>query len=202
MQSPDTEDRLSRIRARLDEMQRRTMSSLTVTNPVDGIQYLAAGTGHVYLFDPHGTLILASQGGTQWGYLNPWQDYVMFQAKPTGSAFAFTGALQTTLWATLYPNQPRMQFTVDTQVNSSSGAIADTQVSYTVNGGSPVTVPVSVAATSSTTRISTSFTYLWPSDLFGAKVRVSFQARIRTGTGNPALDSVVYAPTRIYGAPQ
>lgn len=202
MQSPTDTNPLARIEQRLAEMQRRTMSTLTVTNPVDGITYLRVSGGHVYMFDSNGTLILGNVGPPSWGYLNPWQNYVLFPSQPPVISNALSGPMQNTALSVLYPNQARMSFTVTTKVASSTGGVADTQVVYTVNGGSPVTIAASVASTTSTTGVTQSFEYVWPADYFGDKIRISFQARIRPGTGDPLNDYAIYAAARLYGKPQ
>lgn len=202
MQSPTDPNPLARIENRLAEMQRRTMSSLDVTNPVDGITYLHIATGQVWMYDSNGTLILANQGSPNWGYLNPWQNYVLYPSQPPVISNALSGGMQNTALGTLYPNQPRMSFTVATRVSSSTLGVADTQVVYTVNGGSPVTIAASIASTTSTTAVTQSFEYVWPADYFGAKIQIRFQARIRPGTGDPLNDFAVYAPSRLYGKPQ
>lgn len=202
MQSPTDPDPLARIEQRLAEMQRRTMSTLTVTNPADGVAYLDISGSRLRMRDSNGTFILANQGPPSWGYLNPWQNYVLFPFQPPVISNALTGPMQNTALATLYPNQARMSFTVTTVVSSSTGGIADTQVVYTVNGGSPVTIAASVGTTASTTGVTSSWEYVWPADYFGDKIKVMFQARIRPGTGDPLNDYAIYAPSRLYGKPQ
>lgn len=201
MQSPTDTDPLARIANRLAEMRRRTISTLKVTNPGDGIAYLDIADGRVIMRDGNGTVILLGNLAPEWGYNNPWQNYCVSPTQQGASSFAVSGAMQTTSWATLYPNQPRMKFTVNTKVASSTGGIGDTQVAYTVNGGAPTVIPVSVASTSSTSFVSSSFEYLWPADYFDDKIRIMFQARIRPGTGDPLLDTVIYSPSRLYGSP-
>lgn len=202
MKSPTEPDPLGRIEERLAEMQRRTMSTLDVTNPADGITYLHIARGQLGMYDSNGTLILANSSTPGWGYLNPWQNYTMFPAQPPAISNALSGPMQTTALATLYPNQARMFFTVTTKVSSLTGGIADTQIVYTVNAGSPVTIAGSVANTTSTTGVTASFQYLWPADYFGAKIKIMFQARIRPGTGDALNDFAIYAPSRLYGGPQ
>lgn len=201
MQSPTSVDALARIQNRLAEMRCRTISTLTVTNPADGIAYLQVSDSRVIVRDGNGTIILLGNLPPEWGYQNPWQNYTLTPTQQGASSFALTGALQTTSWATFYPNQPRMKITVNTKVNSSTGAIGDTQVAYTVNGGAPTVITGSAQATASTSFVSTSFDYLWPADYFGDKVQILFQARIRPGTGDPVNDSVIYSPSRLYGSP-
>lgn len=201
MRSPSETDPLVRIENRLAEMRRRTISSLTVTNPNDGIAYLEIASDRVIMRDPHGSVILLGNLSPEWGYNNPWQNYTLSPTQQGASSFALTGAMQTTSWATLYPNQPRIKFTVNTKVDSSTGGVGDTQIAYTVNGGAPTVIAASVASTTSTSFVSTSIEYLWPADYFGDRIQILFQARIRSGTGNPLLDSVVYSPSRLYGSP-
>lgn len=201
MQSPKSDDSLARIQTRLAEMRRRTVSTLTVTNPVDGIAYLEISGNRVIIRDGNGAVILLGNLAPEWGYNNPWQNYTISPTQQGASSFALTGALQTTSWATFYPNQPRVKFTVNTKVDSITGAVADTQIAYTVNGGVATVIPGTEASTSSTTFTSSSFEYLWPGDYFGDRIQVLFQARIRPGTGDPILDSVIYSPSRLYGSP-
>lgn len=201
MQSATGVDPLTRIENRLAEMRRRTISTLTVTNPADGIAYLEVGGGRVTMRDGNGTVILLGNLPPEWGYQNPWANYTLSPTQQGASSLAVTGPMQTTSWATLYPNQPRIKVTVNTKVGSTTGGIADTQVAYTVNGGSPTVIPASVAASSSTSFVSSSFEYVWPADYFGDKIQVLFQARIRPGTGDPLLDTATFSPSRLYGSP-
>lgn len=192
------EDKLTALERRLDEMQRRTMSTLSVTNPVDGITYVQISNGQVWIYDSNGTLILGS--ASSWGYLNPWQNYVAFPATPPLISNALTGAMQNTATATFYPNQARMFFTVKATSDSVTGGIVDVQVSYTVNGGAPVLIADSVNTTAST--VTYSFECVWPTDFFGDRINVLFQARVRPGTGDPLNDMAIFGPIRLYGGPQ
>jgi hypothetical protein len=192
------QDRIAAMERRLDEMQRRTMSTLSITNPVDGITYVQINDGQVWIYDSNGTLILA--GASSWGYLNPWQNYVAFPATPPLISNALTGAMQNTATATLYPNQARMFFTVTASADSVTGGIADVQVTYTVNGGSPVLIADSVNETGTT--VTYSFEYVWPADYFGDRINILFQARVRPGTGDPLNDMAIFGPIRLYGGPQ
>lgn len=201
MKSPTTFDPLARIENRLAEMRRRTISTLMVTNPADGIAYLEVAGGRVIMRDGNGTIILLGNLRPEWGYQNPWANYTLSPAQLGASSLAVTGSMQTTSWATLYPNQSRIKVTVNTKVDSSTGGIADTQVAYTVNGGAPTIIPASIAESASTSFVSSSFEYLWPADYFGDRIQVLFQARIRPGTGNPLVDTATFSPSRLYGSP-
>lgn len=197
----DSEDYRGRIERRINEMYRRTMSSLTVTNPADGIIYLDIAADHAIIRDPNGSLILYANSAPEWGYNNPWQNYPLMLTQQSASSLGVSGPFTTTAWATIYPNQPQMRFTVQTKVGSSTGGVGDYQVAYTVNGGAPTVIPASVGSTTSTTFVTTSFDYVWPSDLFGDRVQILWQARIRPATGSPLVDTVAFSPSRLYGVP-
>lgn len=200
MRSQD-EDTRSRIERRIDEMYRRTMSSLTVTNPDDGVVYLEINPTRAALRDPNGTFILYSNAAPEWGYNNPWQNYPLMLTQQSASSLVGSGPFATAVWATLYPNQPRMRFTTQAKVATSTGGIGDYQVAYTVNGGAPTVIPGSSGSTSSLTFVASSFEYTWPSDLFGDRVQILYQCRIRPGTGDPLTDVAWFSPSRLYGVP-
>lgn len=202
MRSPNDEDRIDWIARRMDEMERRTMSTLTVTNPVDGIAYLDIQGGHVRIRDGAGSSIMDTVAAPGFGYVSPLQNYVMFFNLPPLVAAGFSGPLVTTASATFSPNQARLNITTVVYVESDTGAVADYQISYTVNGGSPVVIPGSVSSTSTPwTPITLSYSYAWPGDYFTSTIKLLFQARIRPGTGDPALDDVIFSPLRLYGVP-
>jgi hypothetical protein len=202
----DNSDRLDRLEQRFAEMQRRTMANLTVTNPADGQTYLRV-SGAPQLYDSTGASILLAASSGSWGYSNPWQNYVMFPVEPPGG-YAIAGGFVDSHVATLYPNQPRIYITAKallTNIDPSAeptGAIADWQTVYSVDGVGSTPIP-GLSGTTSTPEVSVvqSVTYLWPADYFNHRIQIRFQARIRSGTGN-GDDYTRLSPTRVYGGPQ
>lgn len=204
MQSPDTEDRLSLLEARVAEMQRRTMSSLTVTNPTDGIAYLQVTTGHVRLRDQTGSTILDTAASPSFGYAKPLQNYVGFVQLPSIASAGFVGPLVKATSATFRPNAARLNVTTLAFLETSTTGIGDYQVQYTVDGGAPTVIPASVGViqpAAAFTQQLLSWSYVWPSDYFGHKIELQFMARVRPATGDPLLDDILITPLRLYGAP-
>lgn len=204
MQSPDTEDRLTLLEVRLAEMQRRTMSSLTVTNPADGIAYLQVTAGHVRLRDSTGTPILDTAAAPSFGYAQPLQNYVGFVQLPSIASAGFVGPLVKATSATFRPNAARLFVTTLAFLETTTTGIGDYQVQYTVDGGAPVVIPGSVgtiAPASAFVPQLLSWSYVWPADYFSHKIEIQFMARVRPATGDPALDDILITPLRLYGAP-
>lgn len=204
MQVPDTEDRLSLLEARMAEMQRRTMSSLTVTNPTDGVAYLQITSGHVRLRDSTNSLILDTAAAPSFGYAKPLQNYVGFVQLPSIASAGFVGPFVKATSATFRPNAARLNVTTLAFLETTTTGIGDYQVQYTVDGGSPVVIPGSagtIAAAAAFTPQLLSWSYVWPADYFAHKIELQFMARVRPATGDPALDDILITPLRLYGAP-
>lgn len=193
------EDRVARIEARLEEMRRRTVSSLTVTN---GVTYLKVANGRITLRDGNGGAILDTAPSPAFGYNQPLQNYTVFPVLPPATSDSFQGPYRNTMVTRFRPNQPRMEISTTSEffndIDVSSTGIADWQLVYTVNGGSPVTIPGSSGSLLAWGITTQTYSYTWPADYFSSIILLQFQARIRPGTGT-VNDGIGYAPSRLYG---
>jgi hypothetical protein len=207
MYSASSSDRLDELERKLAEMQRRTMSSLSITNPSNNVSMVNINQSYTALNDKNGATILYSATSSHWGYSNPWQNYVVVpSAPPSGSVFA--GGFVDSQVAYFWPNQPRMLLTIKTVMTNidpsvePTGAIGDWQVVYSVDGVGSTAIPGLSGSTSTPeVTVTQSASYLWPADYFNHKIQLRYQCRIRPGTGN-GDDYMLVAPTRLYGGPK
>lgn len=194
------EDRIAALRARIEEMRRRTVSSLTVTN--SGVEYLKVASGRITLRDGSGGPILSTAPAPAFGYTQPLQNYTVFPVLPPATSDAFQGPFVNTMVTRFRPNQPRIEISTTTEffndIDLTSTGIADWQLVYTVNGGAPITIPGSSGSLLAWGTTTQTYSYTWPADYFSSIILLQFQARIRPGTGT-VNDGIGYAPSRLYG---
>lgn len=181
-------------------MRRRTVSTLTVTNPVNQVVYLDVRNQQVSISDNTGSSILANALSPRWGYDKLLQNHVMFVVAQQPPQTADPMVMSDATVAVFRPNQARVKVTTSTKVQGDPGGIAETQAQYSVNGGSLVTIPASVFSTTSHTDVLNSWEYVWPDDYWGDFIMLHFQSRIQPGVGG--FHRAAHGPIRLYGAPQ
>lgn len=204
MRSSDSMDKIQRLEQRLIEMQRRTMSTLTVTDPVSGVSMVQIRNGQVILTDQAGFAILWGSKLPRWGYEMPWTNYVAFPSAATGAPLLSetAGVFVDFSTARLRPSSARLKVATLCRVNSVTvGATIDTRCTYSINGGADTVIAASVFSTTSTSSVSNTWDFVWPSDLFSSVVTLRFQGKL-SGSFDAVNDSGNLSPYRIYGAPQ
>lgn len=201
MYSPATTDQLAVLEQRLQEMRRRTLSSLAVTNPATGVKVLEVATDRVTFRGNTGGGILQSAISPRWGFDAPWGSTVAFSSAALGSSsgVADLSVYEPYVTARFRPSNARLLGTTTTTILSSTGATCDTRVMYRVNGGSQVQITAGIFSTTSTVAVKHSWEYLWPADYFNSVIDLEFQARL-SGTFDPLSDFVFHGATRLYGA--
>ena len=198
MYSPNGTDRLAVLERRLTEMRRRTLSSLAVTNPANGVKIVEIGSGQITFRDNTGAPIL--NASPLWGFAVPWASTVAFSSEALGSS---SGVADISLYepyvtARLRPNNPKLLGGTTTRVLSSIGATCDTRVMYRVNGGPQVQITEANFSTTSTVSVRNTWQYLWPGDYFDDVIDIEFQARL-SGTFDPVNDFIFHGASRVYG---
>jgi hypothetical protein len=176
------------------------MSTLTVTNPADGVTMLDIRNDRVSVSDGDGGLILLNAAAPEWGYKILLQNHVMFVNSQQGPAWISAETMTDSVVAVFKPNQARIKVTTSTKVQGDPGGIAETQAVYQVNGGSPVLIPASVFNSNVHADVLNSWEYVWPDDYWDDTVTLHFQTRIQPGAGG--FHRSTHGPVRLYGAPQ
>lgn len=201
MYSSTGTDKLAQLEQRLQEMRRRTISTLSVTNPDTGVKILEIGDNRVTFRANTGRPIFQSDKDPRWGLAVPWGSTVAFPVEAFGSSsgVADISVYEPYMTARLRPNNPRLLGGTTTRVVSSIGATCNTRVMYRVNGGSQVQITAADYTTTSTVSVRNAWEYLWPGDYFDDVIDVEFQARL-SGTFDPINDFIFHGASRLYGA--
>jgi hypothetical protein len=194
-------DKREEIEGRIRELQRRTLSNLTVTDP-DADTIFRVEDGLVTVTGTDGNFILWTTRPPQWGFANPWANYVMYPSQPIGAADA---AYVNGVWvsngnARIRPQHARLKVTTATRAIATAGARVELKASYTVNGGPTVDILESMHSTLNTAgaTITNSWEYVWPVDYWDDVITLSFRSRyVGTVAGG---DATYHGPTRFYGA--
>lgn len=202
MQSPTNQDRIVAIKARLEELRRRTVSTLTVTDPVSGVKYIQSDSKNLTFRGNDGNRILGTAIAPRWGSEDPWPNYVAFPTQPIYPNNYPIDTFSPSALARFRPTSARLQITTATRVVSVTGAVCETKIVYTVNGGAPVTIPGSTFNTTSTTAVTNSVSYVFPADYWGSIISLEFQSRFSPGTFDPVNDFFWHSPIRTYGDKQ
>lgn len=185
MQAPDDDTldgQLTALEHYLDELDRKTWSNFTVTNPTTGVKNLEITPPAVNLRDSNGNIIFGGRSdvGIQ-GFKMP---LPMYPSITNAGSLTATTSTFVTLWQTrTFVNSRGIQMTYRYQDLAPAGGSNEYRVQYDTGSG-PVTIPQSVVIATAPAMTVKQFAFLWPSDLFDTEVTITIQARIASGTGS------------------
>lgn len=190
---------MAQVEQRLAEMQRRTMSTLTVSN-LNGAM-LDVGDGHVIFRHPADGTVLLANDPTQWGYDAPLAATTVFSSAPFSSSSDVANISNYNVYARarLYPQSPRIRISTRTyRVVTNPSVVCEFRCVYRLNGGSDTVIAESQGATTATSATEHNWEFIWPaSNYFGALIELDFQARLQGAVVGG--DALFHSPSRIYG---
>lgn len=169
----------------LDELDRRTKSTFSVTNPATGVKNLEVGpVGDGYqvtLRDSNGNIIFGNRPDI--GFQGFRMPMPMYPSIPYSGGITATSTTWVTMWSmqTLV-NSTEVQVAYRYGDTSPAGGTTETRVAYDTGSGLTV-MTGSTASAVNPTNSTKQFAFVWPSDLFDTEVQVLFQARMGSGAG-------------------
>lgn len=186
MISPSADDfdaRVAELERHLDELDRRTYSNFTVTNPTTGVKNLEVGplvSGYqVTLRDSNGNTIYGNR--TDIGVAGFRMPMPMYPGVPYSGGLTATSTTWVTMWQIrTFVNSTEVQIAYRFGDSSPSGGTTEARVAY--DSGSGVTV-MDTSSGVNPTNTTKSFAFVWPTDLFDTEVQIFFQARMGSGGG-------------------
>jgi hypothetical protein len=179
----------------LDELDRKTYSNFSVTNPTTGVKNLEVGpVGDKYqvrLRDSNGNVIYGNHLNPDIGIDGFRMPMPMYPSIPYTGGFTAT----TSTWVTMYRfltmvNSSGIQVAYRYGDQAPAGGTLEARVQYNIGGG-PITITDSVVTAVGIGHAITSFAFTWPADIFDIQVEILLQARMATGSG-AALASPMY----------
>lgn len=192
----DFDAKVAELERFLEELDRRTYSNFTVTNPATGVKNLEVGptsNGYVVrLRDDNGNTLYGNETTVaDWGITGYRMPLPMYPTIPaSGLAFGTTTTWVTTWETSTFVNTAVIQGRYIYQDVSPSGGTSEFRVAYDTGSGL-VAMTESVVSAVNPGVTAKQFTYSWPSDFYDTEVKIYFQCRFATGTG-AAVCSPVY----------
>lgn len=192
--------RLQRIEQRLDEMQRRTMSNLSVTTDA-GVKVLEIQADSATIRTPAGDALLVTATLPQWGFREPWAPITAF---PTSAFSSSSDSPDPAVYSTMStarfkPTSAKLLGgTLAYRLSSAPTATCEFRVQYRINGGSLIDIAASHGSTTSGTAVQFTWEYIFPVDVYDDDITLEFQARL-AGPFDPLLDAAFFSPFRLYG---
>lgn len=177
--------RVAELERFLDELDRRTYSNFTVTNPTTGVRNLEVGPVgagfQVTVRDSNGNTIFGNRPDI--GFRGFRMPMPMYPAVPYGGGLTATTTTWVTMWhMQTFVNSTEVQVSYRFGDTSPAGGTTETRVAY--DSGSGLTVMTgSDSSGVNPTNSTKQFAFVWPTDLYDTEVQVFFQARMGTGTG-------------------
>jgi hypothetical protein len=181
--SDDFNDQVAELERYLDELERRTYSNFTVTNPSTGVKNLEvgpSGSGYkVTLRDSNGNTIWGNRSDVGiTGFRMPLPMYPSL-------AIAGSGAVDTTwvdMWScTTFVNSKNVQVAYRYQDIAPSGGTSECRVQYDAGAGRVTMTGSTVSAVNAAGAFG--FSFPWPSDYFDTEIMIVLQGRISSGVG-------------------
>lgn len=188
----DFNARVAELERFLDELDRRTHSNFTVTNPSSQVKHLEVGPINgqyqVVLRDDNGNTIYGTD--PNWGLAGPKFPLPMYPSVPaTGLVFGTTSAWVNCWQTTTFVQTSNMQISYRYKDFSPSGGTAELRVAYDAGAGL-VTMSESVVSAVAPPHSVHSFSYTWPADFYDTEVDLFFQARMAAGSGATASSPI------------
>lgn len=195
MRSPgndDIEAQLAALEQYLDELDRKTRSNLSVTNPVTGIKNLEVNqTDGVTLRDDNGNIIFGANV-SQWGFKAPRMPMPVYPTQvASGLLFADTTTWVTFWQTSTFVNAPVLQLAYRYKDFSPSGGTSQCRVVYNVGAGD-VIITDSIDSFINPTNQQKYAEFTWPTDIYDTEVNIYLQGRMSAGTGNMAVSPVFF----------
>lgn len=185
----DFDARVAELERFLDELDRRTWSNFTVTNPSTGVRNLevgpVAGGYQVTLRDSNGNTIFGNRPDI--GFRGFRMPMPMYPSIPYGGGLAATNTTWVTIWQIqTFVNSTEVQVAYRFGDSAPSGGTTETRVAY--DSGAGLTVMTGSASSAvNPTNSTNQFAFAWPLDLFDTEVKIFFQARMGTGSGSAVI---------------
>lgn len=191
MISPTGDDPVAELERYLDELDRRTRSSFTVTNPATGVANLEVGPSgtsyRVRLRDSNGNTIFGNRAQGIEGYRMP---LPMYPSVPYSGYIYDSTTTFIDIWlAKTFVNSPTLNVTYRYGDLVPSGGTMEARVQYDIGAGR-VTIAGSTVSAVNPTNSTKSFTFAWPSDVFNTEVTLAIQTRMASGSGQAAASPV------------
>lgn len=191
----DFDARVAELGRFLEELDRRTYSNFTVTNPATGVKNLevgpaTAGRYQLRLRDDNGNTIYGNDTTEDWGLVGYRQPMPMYPTVPaSGLTFGTTTTWVTTWETQTFVNTRNMQIRYIYNDVFASGGTSEYRVAYDAGAGLVVMTGSLVSAVVSTLS-GKQFSYTWPADFYDTEVQIFFQCRMASGSGNAVLSPV------------
>lgn len=194
MISPTGDDfaaQVAELERYLDDLDRRTRSTFTVTNPATGVKNLEvgpAGTGYtVRLRDSNGNTIFGNRAQGIEGYRMP---LPMYPSVPYSGYIYDSTSTFIDIWLTrTFVNSPSLNVTYRYGDLVPSGGTMEARVQYDLGAGR-VTMPGSTVSAVNPVNATQTFTFTWPTDVFATEVTIAIQTRMASGAGQAAASPV------------
>lgn len=191
----DFDARAAELERFLDELDRRTASNFTVTNPVSGVKNLEVGpVGDKYqiqLRDSNDNTIFGNHLNPDIGFAGFKMPMPMYPSIPYAGGVTATTSTWVTMWHTrTVVNSPNVQASYRYGDTAPAGGTTEARLQYDIGAG-PVAVATSVASSVNPTNTPKAFVFAWPFDVFDVEVTLLLQARVASGTG-AAVASPMY----------
>lgn len=190
--SDDYDAELTALESYLDELDRKTYSTLTVTNPTTGVKNLQVDSTGVRLRDANGNVVYgnaAPLGVT--GYRVPMP---MYPSIPLAAEGATTSTFKDTWQTTTIVSTKAISIFYRFGDLAPTGGTTETRVQYDAGAGR---VTMTGSGTTAVNPVNTTyqFAYTWPSNLYNTEVTIYLQCRMATGVGG-----CVISPIYVLGA--
>lgn len=190
----DFDARVAAFERYIDELDRRTYSNFSVTNPTTGVKHLQIGptpAGYeLRLRDDHGNIIYGNDTTADWGVTGYWMPLPMYPAVPASGLLFGTSATWVTTWeTTTFVSTAHIQIRYIYQDVGSSGGTSEFRVAYDAGAGL-VVMPESLVSAVNPGVTGKQFSYSWLSDFYDTEVKLSFQCRMASGSGAAVISPV------------
>lgn len=210
----DLANRVSNLEAHIEEIVRKTLSNLSVTDPGTGNKVFQidqdtanSNRSRITMRDSAGDIIMQNDTVSGWGYAHPNVTYAMYPFNSFAATQITSAGFQTTYRGAITINLPRLNwsFLAEAQTGTAGNVSGDFRVAWNTTGngldpmtqmGSTQTIPAAPGYRSQ--RFND--TYLWPSNMYGQVVFLFFQASQTAGVGGGSW--IANTPNHIVGAGQ
>lgn len=197
--TPDNKDdlvaRIAKLEAKVDEINRKTLSNISVTDPTTQIKTLEIGQdaansnrSFIKIRDTAGGIIMANDTVAGWGASAPNISYSLYPWNSWSAVQITSAGFQTTYTGQIFINMPRINFRMNREI-SGGGVLSTASMKVSWYQGANYATRTQMGATQSFPSATgyraaeSPLTYLWPSNMLGQYVYVVFEASLDTGAG-------------------
>jgi hypothetical protein len=177
--SDDFDARVTELERYIDELDRRTYSTLAVTNSATGVKNLEIGPdGTEYIIrlrDDHNNIIFSNRPDI--GVAGFRMPLPMYPGTPFANFFSSDATWLTTWQATLFVNSPILQCAYRFEDPEQGGGTVECRMLYDIGGGQ-VVIADSTSSAANPVNALKQFQLTWPSNVFDIDVSLYLQCRV------------------------